>query len=170
MIYKYCNTNSIRNLNLSCSHGDLSKLDSYKLRNNEFEIEIFHCKRCNGLWKKTKFNNIEKWLQVGEVTVNQNEYIPFDFIGYYPIEYFEVDEAYIYDTSIFCGNPKEFRKYHGLTCSPKSLTLIEKVSEEDIGCCSSKTERFICSKCGTKWELTEDYDTHHGYARSAKKI
>ncbi|MEG1199755.1 MAG: hypothetical protein RSD53_10215, partial [Algoriella sp.] len=130
MIYNYCNSNYVRNLKLSCNFSDLNKLDSYRIRNDTFSIEIFHCKKCNGLWKRTEFNDYEKWLQVGEVTVNQNDYITFDNVGYYPIEYFEVDEAYIYDNSIFCGNPKEFRKYHGLTCSPKTLKLIEKINEK----------------------------------------
>lgn len=170
MIYNYCVSNTTKNLNLSCDIYSISKIHSYDLRNGEFQIEIYKCNQCKGLWKRTKFNNITKWLKVGDVTMKQEEYVPFDSVGYYPIEYFETDEAYVYDNSIFCGNPKEFKKYHGLTCSPKTLSIIEQIETEDIGCYSSKTEVCSCKKCGTKWKLIVIFDSHHGYARSAKKV
>ena len=144
-------------------------MDSYSLRNNEFQVEIFICQKCNGLWKKTLFNNFIKWLKVGDVTIKQNEYIPFDSVGFYPIEYFEIDEAYDYDNSIFCGNPKETKSFSGLTCSPKTLNLIEKTNEEEVIGWKTKTEIFVCSKCLTKWEITEEFDSHHGFAKTAKK-
>jgi hypothetical protein len=111
MIYNYCNSNNRDNLSLSCESKNLQQIHSYNLRNEEMQIEIFECAKCNGLWKKTTFSNSTKWLQVEEVTVNQNEYIPFDSVGFYPIEHFEIEEAYIYDNSIFCGDPKETKSF-----------------------------------------------------------
>ena len=168
MIYNYCNSVVTKGLNLTCNKSDLKKIDSYTLRNNEFIVDIFICEKCNGLWKKTLFNNEIKWLKVGDVTVSQNEYIPYGSVGYYPTEYFEIEEAYNYDNSIFCGSPQETKSYKGLTCSPKTLKFINKIKEIDCG--RLKTEIFICNKCQTKWEITEEFDSQHGYMNRAKKL
>ncbi|MCP1994590.1 Zn-finger nucleic acid-binding protein [Flavobacterium sp. HSC-61S13] len=133
-------------------------------------IQIYQCSCCNGLWKRTTFNEIDKWLEVGEVTVAQENYIPFDQYGYYPIEYFTTDEAYYYDNTIYCGNPQETKTIHNLRCTPKTLILLEIIKEENGGCSSIKEEMYQCKKCQTKWLITEEFDTHHGYAKSAKKI
>lgn len=170
MIYDYCNSNIRENLILSCEIKNLQKIHSYSLRNDEMQVAIFKCKNCNGIWKQTTFNNSTKWLQVGEATVNQEDYIPYDSSGYYPIEYFEIEEVYDYDNSIFCGHRKETKSYRGLTCSPKTLKLIEKTNEIEVIGWKTKTEIFVCSKCQTKWEITEEFDTQHGYAKTAKKI
>jgi hypothetical protein len=131
MIYTYCNSNKKKHLELSCESNNLKKIHNYTLRNNEILIEIFTCSKCDGLWKKMTFNKLTKWLKVGDVTVKQEEYIPFDSVGFYPIEHFEIEEAYDYDNSIFCGNPKETKFYNRLTCSPKNLILIDKINEDE---------------------------------------
>jgi hypothetical protein len=170
MIYTYCNSNKKKQLELSCENNNLKKIHNYTLRDNEILIEIYTCSKCNGLWKKVTFNKLTKWLKVGDVTVKQEEYIPFDSVGFYPIEHFEIEEAYDYDNYIFCGNPKETKFYSRLTCSPTNLILIDKINEKEAIGWSTKTEIFKCSKCDTKWEITTEFDSHHGYATSAKII
>ena len=168
MIYKYCENFERSNLELNCEKDDLTELDSYFLREGKVRVLIYKCSKCSGLWKMTEYQNVEKWLQVDEVTLK--EYISFDSPNYYPIEYFEFAEAYFYDNSLQCGNPKECEKYSGLTCSPKNLNFVEKIMEGDAGCYNIKEEIYECNKCENKWILKEEFDTHHGYANSAAKI
>ncbi|KAF2082853.1 hypothetical protein [Flavobacterium sharifuzzamanii] len=168
MIYKYCGNFERSNLELTCEKEYLTELDSYFLREGKLKILIYKCSKCGGLWKMIEYKNVQKWLQVNEVV--SNEYAPFETQNYFPVEYFEIAEVYFYDNSVQCGNPKECEKYSGLTCSLKSLTFVEKIQEGDAGCYSIKEETYVCDKCKNRWALKEEFDSHHGYARSAKRI
>lgn len=165
MIYNYCNSENTESLKLSCKPSDLKKVNSYTLHDDTLQIEIFVCEKCNGQWKKTVFNNITKWLKVGDVT--RNYYVKQDAADYYPVENFTIEEAYKFDNSILCGPPEETRNYQGLSCSPKTLKLIEKTEDHEAIGYRYKVEIFVCSKCYTKWEISEEFDSHHGYTSKA---
>lgn len=85
----------------------------------------------------------------------------------YPI-YFEEEEAYFYENSLFCGNPAETKKYKNLTCSLKTLDFVEQLLFEDIGANYWKQNVYKCKKCDTLWLLKEEYDSQRGFSYLAE--
>lgn len=162
----YCKKMEHSDFEPECEESSLDLIDTYSVREGSADILMYKCTKCNRLWKCVSFEGERRFLKMGEISIKREEYVRF--ATKYPIIYFENEEAYYYDNSLFCGNPIETKKYKNLTCSPKTLNLVKRICFEDAGATYLKEEIYKCRKCGTLWKLKEGYDSHHGFSFSAE--
>ncbi|CEN34166.1 hypothetical protein [Capnocytophaga cynodegmi] len=162
----YCEKVKSLDFESECEEKDLHLIDNYSIREGSVDILIYKCTKCKRLWKCVSFKGEKRFLKMGEMSIKKEEYVRF--ATKFPIIYFENEEAYHYDNSLFCGNPTETKKYKNLTCSPKTLNLVKRICFEDVGATYFKEEIYRCGKCGTLWKLKEIYDSHHGFSFSAE--
>lgn len=140
----------------------LNKFDGHE---PELILEIYNSEI--GLLKKCIFKDQIEWLEVGENTyMKRLEKLDIHF----PLVFFTAVEAKKYGFIIPCNYKSEIFSYHGLTCDPENLKLLELVSMDEAIGHHLKVEKYECPNCKEKWLIDEEYDSHHGYNRKCSKL
>lgn len=121
----------------------------------------------DALLKKCEYNRETEWLEIGENTYLKR----LDKLDrYFPLVFFTAMEAKKYGYIIPCNYEGELLSYHGLSCDPENLQLIELISFNEAIGIHLKIEKFECPNCKEKWVIEEEYDSHHGYNRKCTKL
>lgn len=158
----YCTSPNKEDFKPDCEEKSLNLIDFFSIKEDDVEVFIYKCEKCNRLYKCISFQGEKRYIKMGEMSIKRDEYA--SFMTKFPIVYFEKREAYYYDNSLFCGNPTETKGYKQLTCSFKTLEIVKNIFVDDF----LKEQIYRCKKCNTFWFLREEYDSHHGYVHQAK--
>lgn len=145
--------------------NNLIELDNFEGHELGLTLRIY--KANNVLIKKCEYNNETEWLEIGENTDLKR----LDKLDrYFPLVFFTVFEAKKYGYIIPCNYVGEILTYHGLSCDPEDLELIELISFDEAIGNHLKVETFECPKCKERWLIEEEYDSHHGYTRKCTRL
>jgi hypothetical protein len=172
--FNYCDSAS--NDVPSCDFNDLTPISFQK---NEREADtrysylnteerVYQCLKCHGFWKNSvDMYNREIWLKVGEnsdqkyIERNQEDF-QNKKLNHFPLTFFRITEALKHGMVLNCGVLGSIDNYHGLSCAPKNLREIKKVSFNEAIGNHVKIDIFKCKSCGTYYKIREEYDSHHG--------
>jgi hypothetical protein len=145
----------------------MKEIDRYLGHEPGLEIVILRNDADKSFIKKCIYKTEVELLNIGDTTYHKR----LDKLAnHFPFVIFDILEAKKYGLEINCKNKNNFWTYHGLTCDPENLKLIEKISFEKAIGNHIKEDVFKCPKCGTKWNIKEEYDSHHGFNRNCTKI
>lgn len=143
------------------------EIDKFPGHEPGLEIVILKDELTNTFIKKCTYNTEVEFLNIGETTYHKR----LDKLNtHFPLVIFGLLEAKKYGLKINCQDNNEFWTHNGLTCDPEGLELIQSVSFNEAIGHHLKEEIVKCPKCQTKWNIKEEYDSHHGYNRQCTKI